>query len=116
MTKHSVAFAFIIGIFMVATSFAESSNSILIDVRTPQEFQEVHVEGAQNIDVLNAHFQTKLQSLDKSKNYKVYCRSGNRSARAEQIMKSQGFKNVENIGTVSEAAQKMKKKCLPIDC
>lgn len=84
---------------------------IVLDVRTPEEFQEIHVKDSINIDFFNPNFLEKIQQLDKNQIYKVYCRSGNRSGQAETIMKSLGFKNVENIGSVSEAASTLGRAC-----
>lgn len=70
---------------------------IILDVRTPQEYQEGHISNAINIPV-----QILGQQLDKLNNFKdkkilVYCRSGNRSAIASQILDRAGFKNVYNL-------------------
>ncbi|MBX0313189.1 MAG: rhodanese-like domain-containing protein [Sulfurihydrogenibium sp.] len=70
---------------------------IILDVRTPQEYQEEHISNAINIPV-----QILGQQLDKLKNFKdkkilVYCRSGHRSAIASQILDRAGFKNVYNL-------------------
>jgi rhodanese-related sulfurtransferase len=70
---------------------------IILDVRTPQEYQEGHISNAINIPV-----QILGQQLDKLKNFKdkkilVYCRSGHRSAIASQILDRAGFKNVYNL-------------------
>jgi Rhodanese-related sulfurtransferase len=70
---------------------------IILDVRTPQEYQEGHISNAINIPV-----QILGQQLDKLNNFKdkkilVYCRSGHRSAIASQILDRAGFKNVYNL-------------------
>lgn len=70
---------------------------ILIDVRTPAEFNSGHISGAVNIDYKSADFEKKIEQLDKSKTYLLYCRSGNRSGRALQVMKSAGFKKVVHL-------------------
>lgn len=77
----------------------------LIDVRTPEEFSEGYVKGAVNIDVANPDFEYLISSLDKQAAYSVYCRSGNRSAVAVDIMRNAGFTNVVDLGAVEEAAQ-----------
>jgi rhodanese-related sulfurtransferase len=77
----------------------------LIDVRTPEEFSEGYVKGAVNIDVSNPDFEYQIASLDKQAAYSVYCRSGNRSAVAVDIMRNAGFTNVVDLGAVEEAAQ-----------
>ena len=77
----------------------------LIDVRTPAEFAEGYVKGAVNIDVSAADFEAQIASLDKTASYNVYCRSGNRSATAVEIMRNAGFTNVTDLGAVQEAAE-----------
>ena len=52
----------------------------LVDVRTPEEFSEGHLENAINIDVTADDFDAKVASLDKEKPVMVYCKSGGRSA------------------------------------
>ncbi len=70
----------------------KDENSFLLDVRTPQEFEEGHLENATLINVMDPEFSSKLNELDKAKNYYVYCRSGQRSAAACHAMKQLGFK------------------------
>lgn len=84
---------------------------IVIDVRTPEEFSETHVENSLNIDFLKNDFTANISKLEKNKTYKLYCRSGNRSGQAEQLMRTLGFKDVENIGSVSEAAKTLNRRC-----
>lgn len=69
-------------------------NELLLDVRTPEEYNEGHVEGAINIDYYNETFSAQMDSLDKSKPVLVYCRSGSRSAKAAEILRQKGFKEV----------------------
>ena len=82
------------------------SETIVIDVRTPSEYSEGHLEGAVNIDVQDANFGTILGQLPTDGNYVVYCRSGNRSAKAVEIMKASGFTNVVDAGGVNDASAK----------
>jgi len=70
---------------------------IIIDIRTPEEFNEGHIENAINIDFYSETFKEDLDKLDKNKTYFIYCRSGNRSGRAMPIMKDLGFKEVYNL-------------------
>ena len=73
------------------------SNIAILDVRTAKEFADGHVAGAVNIDVNQADFAQKIDQLDRSKTYIVYCRSGRRSSKAVSIMASKGFKNLYNV-------------------
>ncbi|MGE4420875.1 MAG: rhodanese-like domain-containing protein [Pseudodesulfovibrio sp.] len=66
----------------------------VLDIRTPAEFAEGHVRGALNIDFLSADFAERLGKLDRDAAYLVYCRSGNRSARAMKVFGRLGFSRV----------------------
>ena len=88
-----------------------SPKTVILDVRTPEEYSEVRVQGSMNIDWNGPDFEGKVSKLDKSASYKVYCRSGNRSGRAMELMKTLGFQDVENLGSVDEAAQKLARDC-----
>ena len=70
---------------------------ITLDVRTPGEFNEGHIEGAQLIDFQSGNFENEIASLDKTKTYAVYCRSGNRSGQAVKVMSDAGFTNLYNL-------------------
>ncbi len=83
------------------------SNTVIIDVRTPEEFAEQRLEGALNINLRDANFVQQLEGLDRSVPYAVYCRSGNRSAQAVQVMKDLGFTTVSDHGSVSQASQSL---------
>lgn len=65
----------------------------LVDVRTPEEFADGHIAGAENINVMSAGFLKKAeQTLSKSEPVAVYCRSGKRSAEAAAILAKNGYK------------------------
>jgi rhodanese-related sulfurtransferase len=73
-------------------------NSVVLDVRTEAECDEGMIRSAINIDIHEGQaFIDKLEALDKSKNYYVYCRSGARSAKACEIMNQVGFDNAYNL-------------------
>ena len=67
---------------------------ITLDVRTPDEFAEGHVEGARLIDFQSGNFENEIAALDKNATYAVYCRSGNRSGQAVKVMQDAGFTNL----------------------
>jgi rhodanese-related sulfurtransferase len=69
----------------------------ILDVRTPQEFNDGHIEGALNLDFYAAAFKDELDKLDKGKTYFVYCRTGNRSGQAVAIMQASGFREAYNL-------------------
>lgn len=71
---------------------------ILIDVRTVGEWNSGHHELAQHIDWTNGDFKKASSKFDKNKTYYLYCAAGGRSGQAAEYLKSQGFKNVVNLG------------------
>lgn len=77
---------------------AKDSNAVILDARTPKECAEGIIENAIMIDFLDAPtFKSEIEKLDKSKNYYVYCRSGNRSGQACQLLNNLGVKNTFNL-------------------
>ena len=76
------------------------STYVVLDVRTTEEFAEGHIPGTDlNIDVLEGNFTRKaLKQLPKDKSVALYCRSGNRSKRAAQILADNGY-NVLELST-----------------
>ena len=75
-----------------AEQLENDNNAFILDVRTPEEVEEGYIPGSTNIDIYLGQ-----EKLDKSKNYYVYCRSGNRSGQACAIMNSLGFENAYNL-------------------
>ena len=75
---------------------AQARGVVLIDVRTPGEFSEGHIVDALNIDVQSGSFQSEIAGLDKNATYALYCRSGNRSGAAADIMAEAGFTKILN--------------------
>jgi phage shock protein E len=69
----------------------------IVDVRTPQEFAEGHIEGAVNIPVELPDFMDQVSQLDPSGTYAVYCRSGNRSQPAVAGMSSIGINGIYEL-------------------
>ncbi len=72
--------------------FSKAKQPVLIDVRTASEFSSGTIPGAKNFDIMAPGFQKQIASLDKSKDYFLFCRSGSRSAHACGVMAGQGFK------------------------
>lgn len=71
---------------------------MVLDIRTPGEFKQRHIEGAMNIDFMNPDFKERLNLLDKSKPLLLYCRSGNRSGQAMAYFEELKFQRVYHLG------------------
>jgi len=80
-----------------SSSIAEN-NTVILDVRTPNEWAEGIIKNAILINILEPQsFMGEIEKLDKSKNYYVYCRSGARSRQACQVMNSIGINEANNL-------------------
>jgi rhodanese-related sulfurtransferase len=82
----------------------KDDNAVILDVRTPEEVEEGYIPDSINIDIyMGQKFLKEIEKLDKSRNYYVYCRTGNRSGQACSLMEGMGFKNAYNlIGGITE--------------
>ncbi|ACL17415.1 rhodanese-like domain-containing protein [Methanosphaerula palustris] len=69
----------------------------IIDVRTRDEYDEGHLQGAINMDLLNGELSAGVNTLKKNIPYVVYCRRGNRGKKAMDLLQSAGFSEVYNI-------------------
>lgn len=84
---------------------------VLIDVRSQEEYEESHIDGARNFNVETDGFRTQVDTLNRDVAYFLYCRSGKRSAKAIGIMQELGFKRLYNLGG---GITEWKKNNLPI--
>ena len=77
--------------------------ALIVDVRTPQEFADDHLDNAVNypLSELDQHF----AGINKDAQIVLYCRSGNRSGQAYQWLEKQGFTNLHNAGGLVEMQQ-----------
>lgn len=87
------------------TSFAAVEEAVaaggqLIDVRTPQEYQDGHIKGASNLS-LQAIQSGTLPSGSKDQKLFVYCHSGNRSSQATAILRKAGYSNITDLGAMT---------------
>lgn len=91
---------------------ADEAKPLVIDVRTQAEWSEGHLEGAVLIpyDVIGEKIGQVAN--DKSKRIFVYCRSGRRSQIAKETLEKLGYRDVENLGSLEDAAKAMKRKII----
>lgn len=82
-----------------------SADTIVLDVRTPEEFAAGHLESATLLDLNSGQLREALPGLDKDATYVVYCRSGNRSGQAVALLADAGFEHVTDLGSISAAAE-----------
>ena len=83
---------------------------VIIDVRTPEEYQSAHLDKAINIEWQNI---LSIQStINKTEKIYLYCRSGNRSQKATEILVEAGYLDVENLGGLQQASETLKLKII----
>ena len=81
-----------------ATKQAQHPESIILDVRTSEEYEAGHLINSKLLDIRDPQsFMSGMETLDKSKTYFVYCRSGARSAQACELFKQQGIEDCYNL-------------------
>ncbi|ETN96913.1 rhodanese-like domain-containing protein [Zhouia amylolytica] len=76
----------------------KDDNAVILDVRTDEEVEDGYIPNSVHIDIyMGQGFIDEVEKLDKSKNYYVYCRSGNRSGQACTLMGRLGFESTYNL-------------------
>ncbi len=91
-----------------AQKIKKDKDAIILDVRTPEEWKEGIIPNALLINLLEPIlFQQEIAKLNKAKNYYIYCRSGNRSGQACQLMDSKGFNTYNLEGGILQWEEKL---------
>lgn len=70
---------------------------VVLDVRTPVEFQQGHIAGAVLLDYHRSDFSSRLKKLDRAKTYLLYCHTGYRSSKTLALMEEMGFQSVYHL-------------------
>ena len=93
---------------------ADTNTTVVLDVRTKEEFDKGHIPGSKMIDFTGDDFEQQVAKLDKNKTYLVHCASGGRSARATKKMEQLGFSKLYNLeggmGAWEKAGKPVEKK------
>ena len=75
----------------------ETTPGTILDVRTPEEYSEGHLENAQLNNVKDNNFEKNLKAIPKDKPVYVYCRSGNRSKKAKATLEQSGYTEIYEL-------------------
>jgi len=71
---------------------------VLVDIRTPQEFQQGHIDGAININFYDRNFYADVQDkINKNAQLYIYCRSGNRTSQATTKLEKLGYLDINDL-------------------
>jgi rhodanese-related sulfurtransferase len=77
----------------------EDSDFVILDIRTPGEYQYGHIKNSIMIDFYSKAFAEGINRLDKGKTYLIYCRSGNRSTRSLELFKKLEFQKIYHLSS-----------------
>lgn len=80
-----------------AEMISQSPDLVVLDVRTPEEFAQGHIDGAINVNLRGDDFLEQLAQLDHAATYVLHCKSGTRSAEALEVMKAQEFSSIVHM-------------------
>lgn len=83
-----------------ALELIDTADAVLLDVRTPSEYNDGHIEGATLLPLSDIESTIETAIPDKSTPIIVYCRSGNRSAEAIDILIELGYTDVYDLGGI----------------
>ena len=85
----------------------ENESTVVVDVRTADEFDSFRIKNSINIDYYSKNFLDSISSYKEKKNIILYCRSGRRSYYAAKLMQEKGFNKIYNLkGGVLEVKKK----------
>ena len=98
--------------FVPALQGSDAVQPVIIDVRTVQEWNNGHLEGASLIPYNQIDQRIESVAIDKAQKIYVYCRSGRRSQIAKESLEKLGYKDVVNLGTLENAAKTMQRRII----
>ena len=99
-------------VFTILEKHRDDPDFVILDVRTPEEYDDGHIENAYLLNFKSGSFVDELEKMDKNKRYYVYCRTGRRSRKAVELMKENGYAEAHNvIGGID----KWKRSRLPVE-
>jgi rhodanese-related sulfurtransferase len=75
----------------------EKAGLLLLDVRTPEEYVDGHIQGARNYNYYSPEFSVSMDRLDRDQPCLLYCATGKRSSKAREIMQKLGFQTVYQL-------------------
>ena len=83
------------------------ANAVLLDVRTPEEYKSVYLEGAVLLPLAELESKISSKVADKNTPVYIYCRSGRRAGTAVEKLKTMGYTDLHNLGGLKDAQEKL---------
>ena len=98
--KNKILIALVLAVVMSGNAY-----SVMIDVRTDEEWRAGYIEGAIHIPLSEIKKNIENYEISKDEEILLYCRSGNRSGRAKVILDELGYTNTTNIGGIESVSE-----------
>ena len=98
--KNKILIALVLAVVMSGNAY-----SVMIDVRTDEEWRAGYIEGAIHIPLSEIKENIENYEISKDEEILLYCRSGNRSGRAKAILDELGYTNTTNIGGIESVSE-----------
>ena len=92
-------------VLVIVVGFSEKAYSVMIDVRTDEEWNAGYIEGAIHFPLSENERDIENYEISKDEEILLYCRSGNRSGRAKVILDELGYTNTANIGGIESVSE-----------
>ena len=84
-------------VFNILEKHRDNPEFVVLDVRTPEEYEEGHIENAYLLNAKSKDFEDELGRMDKNRKYFVYCRTGRKSRKAVELMEKDGYNEAHSI-------------------
>ena len=98
--KNKILITLVLAVVMSGNAY-----SVMIDVRTDEEWRAGYIEGAIHIPLSEIKKNIENYEISKDEEILLYCRSGNRSGRAKTILDELGYTNTTNIGGIENVSE-----------
>ena len=99
-------------VFNILEKHRNDPDFVVLDVRTPEEYNEGHIENAYLLNIKSDSFEDEVGKLDKNMKYFIYCRTGRKSRRAVELMKKNGHAEAHSM---VGGLDKWKRRRLPVE-
>ena len=99
-------------VFTILEKHRDDPDFVVLDVRTPEEYEKGHIENAHLLNAKSRDFEDEIGKMDKNRKYFVYCRTGRKSRKAVELMQKSGYKEAHSI---IGGMDKWKRRRLPVE-
>jgi len=99
-------------VFNILEKNRDNPDFVVLDVRTPEEYDEGHIENAHLLNIRSKDFEDELERMDKNKKYFVYGKAEHKGSKAVELMEEHGYAEAHNV---AGGIDKWRLKRLPVE-